>query len=105
LEKSVGRNFPKLLNNGNSAKESVSNDENLDEDIVEEDYCEPVSMQETQDRCMVSSVSWVIEFLLGGSKLVRFLASILQGNVIRHNSYVLKICQNWTFKLSESFYN
>ena len=38
----------------NSAKETDANDENLDEDIVEEDYCEPVSMQEKQDRCMVS---------------------------------------------------
>jgi len=46
LEKSViGK---KLHINGNSAKET---DENLDEDIVEE-HCEPVSMQETQDRCM-----------------------------------------------------
>jgi len=54
LEKSVVGQKLKLLNiNGiNSAKETDANDENLDEDIVEEDYCEPVSMQETQDRCM-----------------------------------------------------
>ena len=56
LEKSVVGQKLKLLNiNGiNSAKETDANNENLDEDIVEEDYCEPVSMQETQDRCMVS---------------------------------------------------
>ena len=49
MEKSViGK---KLHINGNSAKET---DENLDEDNVEEEHCEPVSMQETQDRCMVS---------------------------------------------------
>ena len=56
LEKSVVGQKLKLLNiNGiNSAKETDANNENLDEDIVEEDYCEPVSMQERQDRCMVS---------------------------------------------------
>ena len=42
------------MNGINSAKETDANNENLDEDIVEEDYCEPVSMQERQDRCMVS---------------------------------------------------
>ena len=64
LEKSVVGQKLKLLNiNGiNSAKETDANNENLDEDIVEEDYCEPVSMQETQDRCMVSfSVTSVVE--------------------------------------------
>ena len=56
MEKSVVGQKLKLLHiNGiNSAKETDANDENLDEDIGEEDYCEPVSMQETQDRCMVS---------------------------------------------------
>ena len=64
LEKSVVGQKLKLLNiNGiNSAKETDANDENLDEDIVEEDYCEPVSMQETQDRCMVSFMSFSSHF-------------------------------------------
>ncbi len=56
LEKSViGRKLQLLNINGiKSAKETDANDENLDEDIVEEEHCEPISMQEKQDRCMVS---------------------------------------------------
>ena len=52
LEKNIGRKI-KLLNNGNTTAENDDANDNFEETDEE---CEPVSMQETQDKCMVSAL-------------------------------------------------
>ena len=54
LEKNIGRKI-RFLSNGNSTAENDDANENF-EDMEEE--CEPVSMQETQDKCMVSQIPY-----------------------------------------------
>ena len=72
MEKSVGRKI-QLLNNGNSTKNS---NEDLDEDFVEEEECEPDSMQEKQEKCMVSTLSYWIEHLIYYEKRRFFLGGL-----------------------------
>ena len=56
LEKNIGRKI-RFLSNGNNTAENDDANEDL-EDMEEE--CEPDSMQETQDKCMVSQIPYTM---------------------------------------------